>query len=384
MKSANRALILGELMRSDGLSRVELSARTGLSKGGLTTIIRELIELGLINEVGCGKNANGRKPIMLRINPECVFVVVVEWTRWLYRVSLSCYTGRALDEVERYLRADDGAEDILCRVAADIEGILTRAGNRKVIGISVVAPGPIDYNRGIILAPANFNRWHDIPVKERLEAFFHLPVFLNNDAGARTIGEKNFGLGRGLSDFICLVVGEGIGAGACIRGEIYWGGCSIDLEFGHTSIDFGGVPCECGNHGCLEKYASVPAMQERYPGQAVSYEDILCGLDAGDPLCLKAVEQEAYYLSAGIANLINTFRPQAVILTGEIARCGQHLKDMLDRNISARLRLEEIYIPKLLISTTENGSNSGGAANVFCAFIEGRLGRLEDILEGRP
>ena len=130
------------------------------------------------------------------------------------------------------------------------------------MGLGITAPGPLDSGKGTILNPPNFKKWKNTAIVSELKKTFDFDIMLENNASALAVAEKNYGAARGFSDFILLVVDTGVGAGIITDGSLYKGSNSLGAELGHTSIIYNGKKCDCGNNGCLEVYASVPAILE--------------------------------------------------------------------------------------------------------------------------
>ena len=360
VKQHNRSLILSLIAGSEALSRAELSRATGLSKGGITPIINELLNLALVLESRPASNRSGRNPILLRITP-----------------------------------ADTPSS--IVRTAIELLRPLIDASQSKVIGIGVVTPGPIDRTTGCVRNPPNFHGWQNIPVEELFHSAFGIPAFLENNANAYGVAEKNYGRGRDYNTFISINVDEGIGSAIVLNKQLYLGTRGLGNEFGHVSVDMNGVPCHCGSTGCVEMYASLPRLlaqlktsldlgaessfySARTNGRPLEWTDVLKGLAAADSLSLRLLQKEAEYLGCALVAAINLIEPEAVILGSQIADAGAHIVDPLEAYVRQKAFSRELQVPDILTSDMADASLSGGAAMIFEHFINGDLGTYETVL----
>lgn len=242
-----------------------------------------------------------------------------------------------------------GAEGVVDRIVGVIEGVIldtvneTGATRKDFVGIGVGAPGPLDRERGIVVVAPNLG-WRDFPLRERITSRLGLPVTLDNDANCATVGEWWLGAARGGRNVVGITIGTGIGGGLIIDGELYHGSSDVAGEIGHTTIDVNGRYCKCGNYGCLEAYASGPAIATR-AREALIREDTASMLPAmvdaqldritaeivydaakkGDGLANEIVRDTARYLGAGIATLLNVINPDVVVVAGGVTRAGEAL-----------------------------------------------------------
>jgi glucokinase len=190
----------------------------------------------------------------------------------------------------------------------------------KAIGIG--APGPILYEQGIVMGAPNLPGWKRVKLKQILQREFKVPVFVDNDANCAALAELKFGAGRGLKNIIFLTISTGVGGGIIIDGQLYRGTMGAAGEFGHMIVDSKGYRCGCGNVGCLEAQASGRAIKRRTGMDAISVE---LAARQGDPKAIKAIQITAHYLAIGIANLVNIFNPEMVIVGGGLSNMRELL-----------------------------------------------------------
>jgi|SoiMethySBSTD1v2_1073268.scaffolds.fasta_scaffold14008_6 glucokinase len=256
-------------------------------------------------------------------------------------------------------RADQGADAVVDRIARMIDTVIaetiaqTGARRDDVIGVGVGAPGPLDRERGIVVTTPNLG-WTNFPLRDVVAERTRLPVRIDNDANCATLGEWWLGAARGANNVIGMTIGTGIGGGIILGGRLYHGSSDVAGEIGHATIDITGRRCKCGNYGCLEAYASGPSIADR-AREAVGSDDeaflvLMVGGDAnkitaatvyeaaklGDDVALDVVRETSRFLGAGIANLLNIFNPDVVVIAGGVTQAGETLFGPLRREVRKR------------------------------------------------
>ena len=280
----------------------------------------------------------------------------------------------------------DTAAHFRTRLVASVHHVLDAAGLQEtdVCGIGVAVIGPVDLNRGILLNPPNFHSLREIPIRDWLETAFSIPVFLDNDMNASAVAELLFGHGKGLRSFVYVGVTNGIGAGIILDGRPFRGHGGFAGEFGHTSIAVDGPVCACGNTGCLELYASIPALVARigadarsngHAGTPPAWEGIAAALQAGNAWFLPQVQAACRCLSAGIVSLVNLFDPQAVFLGHELALAGETVRQEILEAVHQRvLAPQHQSLPILYSAFGPRAPLHGGAALVFDHVLHASAG----------
>lgn len=321
MKLHNMLEIIG-LVRTDYVSRADIARVTGLTRAAVTIITDRLIGEGILSESGARADGRSNKPILLEVRDDCFYFMGVDITRVDCTVGIIDIKGRLLHRIGFDLSRDDDFNQVLPHILSAIGELRERMGDDgQFQGIGVSVPGPVDPSTGMVLNPPDFAMLKNQPVLDRLESVLDCDVWIDNNAIARTFYEKNLGAGRRFTSFMVMIVDTGIGSGLVLDGKLYRG-MGFAGEIGHTSIYGNGEPCVCGGRGCLERYASIPALLHR-EGLVVSgitpWKAVVDGAEAGDERCLSIIECEANYLSRSIANTVNLLDLEAVILTGYAA-----------------------------------------------------------------
>jgi len=313
LRRHNRGLVLNLLREQGPLSRTELSHRTGLAPSVLTRLIRELLSEGVVMEAGKAESNGGRRPTLLALNPSYASAIglKVERTRLLgARVDLAGRI-RARGAVPFPERLDPQRFLQLAR------GLVEELGEGRLLGVGIGISGFVDAARGIELYSPILG-WREVPLAAPLSQLVGLPVYLENDVNALTLAERWYGAGRAFRNFVCVTVGEGIGAGVVIGGELYRGATGGAGELGHTTINPDGPRCRCGERGCLEVYASDRFLLSQ--AKALGYESIeelTAVARDGDRAAQAVFTEMGRALGIGVKNLVNLLNPEAVVLGGE-------------------------------------------------------------------
>ena len=289
-----------------------------------------------------------------------------------------------------------GAKFVVDRMVGMIRDAMKDAGRERAIGedgyigIGVGSPGPLDRRTGIVLETPNLG-WRNFPLRDVVSNATGLDAVLDNDANAATLGEWWMGAARGADTVVGLTLGTGIGGGIVLAGEVYHGASDVAGEIGHMTIDSTGRKCNCGNYGCLEAYASGPAIAARAlegleTGAAsllpemvegdlrrITAETVYEAIVAGDLYATEVMHETAKILGIGVANLINVLNPEIIVISGGVTRAGDHLFAPLRAEVRRRA-FREAYEACRIVS-----SELGDMAGVIGAAATYRVERCEGI-----
>lgn len=219
----------------------------------------------------------------------------------------------------------EGREKILSHLYEAIEGVLTDG----VEGIGIGTAGQVDPDTGMIVtATPNLKDWAGTPLKDIIEERFNLPTYVDNDGNVAALGEWWAGGGKGARCLLCLTIGTGIGSGIVYNGKVFRGAKGVGAELGHMSIKYDGIRCNCGGVGCIEAYASGPALiksiQEK--GRSIATpEEIQRYAESGDRIVLEAIEEIGTLLGYAMVSFINIFNPDIILLSGGVSNLGDFL-----------------------------------------------------------
>lgn len=283
-------------------------------------------------------------------------------------------------------RADLGPDGVVRRMVEtaqrSIQMLEKEEKGAAVIGVGVGAPGPLDFHHGIVLLAPNLG-WKEMPLRARISEGLGHPAALDNDANCAALGEWWQGAAKGSAHALAVTIGTGIGGGVILNGKIYHGASDCAGELGHTTIDMDGRRCACGNYGCLEAYASGPAIALRAAeALAFGYESSLrakVGGDLskitaqtvyeaaaeGDELGLEVVRDTASYLGAGIANFLNIFNPEVVVVCGGVTAAGERLFGPMQREVARRAFKPAVAACRIVPGILPGSAGVIGAAKAY-------------------
>lgn len=327
LRRHNRSLLLSKLYFDGPLSRHELSQLTGLSAATVSNVTAELGEERLITEAGQVESDGGRPRVLLRVDPAYGHVAGVDIGETGVKVELFDLAMNRLATVEHPLpKAPDPATAVE-QVTSGLREVFASAGidESGVLGVGIGVPGTVEQGARVLVHAPTVG-WDGVPFAALLfDAGVGLPLFIDNGAKTQGQAEMWFGAGRGARHAVIALLGSGVGAAVVTDGTTYRGSTSSAGEWGHTTIAYGGQECRCGSRGCLEAYIGAGAVLARYrrargkdiPGEdeQAQFSALLSSADKSKTAA-RVLDETAGYLGAGIANLINLFNPERIVIGG--------------------------------------------------------------------
>lgn len=381
LKRTNRSRLLNLLYFNAPTSRFELSQLSDLSPATVTKIIGELIDEQIVIETGVEDSQGGRPRTTLIINPEYGYFIGVDVGETHIYVELFDIRLHSLSYVKYTLSPEENhPEDVTRYIVQGVRALLSALNipDEKVLGVGIGVPGMVDRSGGVSIFAPNWG-WQNIALQDLLRRDLKLPILLDNGAQAMALAEMWFGAGAGggLVDLVVLLIGTGIGAGVIADGKLYRGASNSAGEWGHTCIELDGRECRCGSHGCIEAYAGAPAIIQRIreldPDSSILTSgvqiEIIRALQAaagaGDALATQVLNEVAHTLGAGIANLINLFNPQLIVLGGwSGAVIGETILPQLQQVVRRYALPQPLSAAKIALSQLGWDAVSIGAASL--------------------
>ena len=318
LRRENRRRVLN-CVREGPLSRADVADKLHLTRAAVTYIVEDLVRDGFLDESYPKSKARGRHPVLLHLKANRLYFGGINIRRDGITAGIVNLAG---EEITHSAFSYDGSAPL--QMLTQICDHLAKQPVR-IESLGVAAPGPLDAQRSLILNPPNFDDWHGVRITGALCGVPELPVMLENISQAAALEEYYFNDMDRHHAFLALLIDSGIGSGVMIGGRAVGGS-----EIGHTSIVLDGRPCSCGNFGCLERYASVPALLAGSP-----YPTWKALMDAGGASA-SLLEQEARYLSQAIVNAVNTLRVEKVVLRGDITYKAERLCAFINKRVKAR------------------------------------------------
>jgi predicted NBD/HSP70 family sugar kinase len=355
--------------RQRATTRAEIARQTGLSRTAVSSLVGELIEEDLLRELGRGASAGGKPPTLLELNARGRDTVAVDLGRHPFQAALVDLTGRIHERMD----ADDsggpptGTE--AQQVAAElIESIMAKA-TAPILGIGVGTPGIID-PEGKVHEAANLD-WHGVDLADALRDRFGIPATIANDAAMAALAE--YRRHPADPDLILIKLGRGIGAGLVLGGALYRGRHWAAGEIGHVRVEEDGERCRCGNFGCLETVASVPAIirglgadPEQHPWDAL----VLAGQFGEEPV-RHALAEAGRNLGKALAGVVAAIDVNHLVLAPDLSNASDILVDEAKRELRARILPSTAQLVELEATQVGGDLVLSGAAS---AVLVDRLG----------
>jgi len=286
--------------------------------------------------------------------------------------------------------SEQGADAVMTRIVKLTRASMAAARGKEIAGVGIGSPGPLDTKTGVVLLTPNLG-WTNFPLRDRITQALGLSATLDNDANCAIFGEWWRGAARGAGHVVGLTIGTGIGGGIVLGGEVYRGASDIAGEIGHMTIDSTGRLCKCGNYGCLEAYASGPAIAARAvegirPGADTSLPKYVNGdlskitaqvvyeaAHDGDEYAREVVKDTAKFLGAGVASIINIFNPEVVVVCGGVTLAGDRLFEPLRAEVRRRAFKPATDVCRIVPGELTGTAGVYGAAAVFIKRTWGRV-----------
>lgn len=376
LRKSNRSRALWQVFLNGPLTRQEVGAVAGLSPATVSNLVAALVAEGVVVEVGLEDSNGGRPRGLLQVNPGYGYVIGVDVGETAFLVELFDF---GLNLRAQHASVTDMSvldpEDAVHHIVEGIGSVIAEAAVEpgRILGVGVAVPGLVEH-RGDAVVHGQSVGWHAVPLEAMLRDRTGLPILVDN--GAKTLGqaERWFGAARGTDNAVIVLLGIGVGTCIISNGEVYRGATSSAGEWGHTTVCVGGRTCRCGADGCLEAYVGAGAIAARYeqlkrrrvtisPGELEGRVAAIIAARDSDRAAAQVIDETITYLGAGIADLVNLFNPERVVVGGWL---GRALGDDLLPRIRAAAGRRALHLPfsRVEIVTADLGQDAvalGGA-----------------------
>jgi predicted NBD/HSP70 family sugar kinase len=345
MPKANRDLmrdlntnLLVNLVKTDGpVSRAGLARLSKLSPATVSSIVGHLVRTGILSETAGGSNRLGRPPVLLRLNERAAYAIGIKLTEYGLTTVVTNLAAEVIHSEASAKRLVGDPKVAIAAIEAAVGDALAKSGVKRkmVLGIGIGLAGIVDAAAGVCRY-SDILHWNDVALSEPLRRTLKIPVWVDNDVNTLAVAEKWFGAGVGLRHFLTVTVGRGVGLGIVLNGEIYRGAFGAAGEFGHTIVSPGGPLCQCGRSGCLETFASEPALRARASsllGRLITSQELLTLAAAGDASVVRVLQEGGRQFGLALANLVTLLNPERLIVSGEGTRLGPAFFDAMDEAI---------------------------------------------------
>lgn len=334
------------------ISRARIANLTGLNRSTVSNIVNALIEEGLVEENDHEGSKIGRPSINLNLRPDGGAVIGLEIGVDFINIVLTNFAAETLWETKVETSPTQSQTSIIGQAENLIDQALslTQEYHLRPLGVGVGLPGLVNLPRGELIIAPNMD-WRNVPLRLVLNQRFRLPIYIENEANLAALGEYYFGVARGFDNFIYLSSGIGLGGGIMINGKLFRGTHGYAGEIGHIQRDPQGDKCGCGRIGCWETQVGPRAVLRRVKNELQIHSDqALFGVCQGDlnnltfemvvkfslegnSLCSQAIQDVAKYLGEGIADLINVFNPELVVLGGGFILGKDILQPIIEKTV---------------------------------------------------
>lgn len=389
IRRRNRLAILRHIYSLEVANRQLLTLYSGLSPATVANLVTDLIEARIVVETGLEQSQGGRPRATLAINARHGYLVGIDVAETYIRFDLFDLSLSLVHVLEQRLDlGDNQPPQVVEHLVNGLDELLRSAdvSPRAVLGVGISVPGLVDPSGGTSVFAPNWG-WHNVPLLDCLRARINLPLYLDNPLKALAVAHLWFGAGRGADNVIVINLGTGVGVGVIIAGELYRGAVNGAGEWGHTTLALDGRPCRCGSVGCVEAYVGAPGiiqhLRELAPAspllQSGNQTAIIAALAraAGerDPTALETIRRTAHYLGAGMANLVNLFNPEVIVISAWAGRLlGPYLLPELQPIIARYAFAKSVAATRLELCNLRHNPGSLGAATFA---LEGYLGHLD-------
>ncbi|HAJ32345.1 MAG TPA: hypothetical protein DCK79_03100 [Candidatus Atribacteria bacterium] len=368
-RKKNAITLLHLLLKEDGISRVELSRITGLTKTTVSAIIKGFKDSGIVEESNQIYTGNiGKSPIPLHIKEDAIYTIGIHLSRQrvetlLMDTQMNIITSNIGEDYTRF-----GPEGVIDSLFIDINKIMEYAKKKRIdigaVGIGV--PGPLDAQTGVVKDPPKLKGWKDIPLGSIVQKEYGIPVWIENDANVCALAEKWLGSGRNIHNFIYILINEGIGAGVIINDELYQGTYDFVGEIGHF------LCYEQGQFQYLEDIAGVDVLLYLANSQGLSVrslEKMAELLQQDNQIAKSIVKKIATWIGSAIVNAIHMVGPQTVFVGGKMVVLGEPLIQPI-REIVAHYLFGEQAVNIQFSSISSNAVPSGAGIYAMVHWLE--------------
>jgi predicted NBD/HSP70 family sugar kinase len=370
VRRANLGVVLRDILSAGACSRADVAARTGLTRGTVSSLVGELVELGFVRETGetAAPKGVGRPGVTLEL-ADVMVGVGLEVNVDYVAVSVEDFTGAVRYERRSY-RDNRGSApgpvlDRLGRAARDALDAVSAEGLRPM-GISVAVPGLVEEASGTVVFAPNLG-WHGIPVAAELEQRLGLPVLVENESNLAALAEHWTGAAVDIDDFVCVFGEVGVGGGVVLGGRLFRGSHGFGGEFGHVSVDPEGRTCACGSRGCVETLVGQEAIAAD-AGIALSgrtrglTDELVRRAQEGSEDVVRVLKEAAHWLGVALASTFNVLDLRAVVLGGCFGPLSPWLVDDVRRTLEERSLAARSGSFAVLTSAFGDGAAVRGAA----------------------
>lgn len=371
LRSANQRRVL-DVLRADSrlpetgpFTQAEIARSTGLAPATVSSIVRELAGLGIVDTIG----GSGRRGTAVTISRRAGLIAGIDIGHLHLRLAVGDLAGAVLAEDRTALAPDHPVERALDLIEEMLDRLLVGLGAARgeVLTAGMGLPAPIGAD-GLVVATSILPGWVGIDARTVTGQRLDLPVHIDNDANLGALAEHRIGAGVGHDCMVYMKVSSGVGAGLILDGRLFRGGGGTAGEIGHLTVDENGPICRCGSRGCLEAYTSIGMVQDmlRHQHPDATIAELAAAAKSGDVAVQRAFEDAGSHLGWGVAMLANLLNPTALVIGGDMARAGDYLLD--SARAAVRRHALTSVSSSLLLTEAALGDRSGMVGALLLAL----------------
>lgn len=385
--TTHEAQVIGALRKYDSVSRADIARITDWSRPKVTAEVGKLIKRGILMEVGEGNSQGGRRPRLLKFNNQLGSIVGVDIGATSMDIAIADLNAQVVLRDSGPADVRDDPLVLLGEVKKRILALLAKRDIRPehVLGIGIGVPGPVDFAKGVLVAPPLMPAWEGFSIR----GYFHTSfpssfVAVDNDVNIMALGELCAGAGAGVDNFIFVKIGTGIGAGIVCNGQVHRGSDGSAGDIGHICADHDGPVCRCGKIGCLEIMAAGPAIAARAVEAAqngsspvlarkleighgvLKSEDVAAAAREGDRAAIEIIQNSGQLIGDVLAGIVNFFNPSLILVGGGVSNIGNQLLASIRQAVLRRSTA--LATRNLVANYSPMGSEAGVTGAIYLAL----------------
>lgn len=389
-----RYLVMNIVNHLGAVSRTDLAELTGYQLASISTLTKQLIAENILVETGSYSAGHGRKRTLLRLNSEFLCAISISFSATEVTCITAQFDGTVLSKDTADFSANTSRSGICTCVCDLIQSALDRYANRCVVGVGICTPSNDPAGYPIVSIDPAFRQlrdWIQDALLPFLQDKYTIPIEMFHEIALATLVEQNFGAAKGIRDFICVELSNGIGCSICCNGKSVIGANANAGELGHIVLNRSGNEadlCYCGKPGCVEHAYSLPVLLRKISGSLgsrtysllrenadpnnLTAEDVRVASEAGDLLCRHYIRQAAEHLGIAIANTVMLLNPEIIVLYGHMLSLGDffltQLKTAITENLSPKLQINE---DRIIVSTNlQDQLPLGAISELFAGYLK--------------
>lgn len=368
IRSINCTNVLEEIINSDPISRAYLAKKLGLTKATISSIVQELLNQKLVLEIGSDETKFGRKPILLSFNKKAGYAISIDLGNTIISASLTDLKGEAAQY--KRIQMPEDSSNLVATLIGLIQSMqeLTTSSIFGIVGITIGIHGVVYQNKVTYSEHSNtYTDFSKIDLINELEEFFHIPVYIENEANLSAIGE--YTMKSTYENIASLNIHNSISLGMVLHNTLYTGNNGYAGSIGHTIVVPDGRTCSCGNHGCLEQYLSIPALLKDFGEKVhipnVKLDDLFQAYSDKNPAAIEVMDQFVKYSSICVNNIINVYNPDYLVINSPITERFPSLLNKIQDVLTCDLGSRKKIVP----STINNSVLYGGVCVAVREFL---------------